>query len=448
MHTDLDLQQDVERVRQIPIVSTLLDVICQTTGMGFAAVARVTQDRWIACHVRDDIQVGLVAGGELQVETTICDEIRGTHQAVIIDHVQTSEQYCGHPTPLRYGFQSYISFPIFLKNGEFFGTLCAIDPKPAQLDNSNTIGLFTAFAELISFHLQQIELLEQSQQTITEQVLARQRIEEREKRYRNLSDDLEQLVQRRTQELQESVHDLQRSNQNLEQFAYIASHDLQEPLRKIQGFGDLLKNQYGDQLGEGVDYINRMQSAASRMSILIGDLLTFSRMAIQPDTNGPVALSAVVDKVLTDLELMIEETRAEIHVGDLPTVLGNVAQLSQLFQNLLSNALKFRRVNTKPVVEINARQIEVLDLPPGLKPTRVAKQYYQINVKDNGVGFDEKYVDRIFKVFQRLHGRNEFAGTGVGLAICEKVAANHGGVITATSQPGQGATFSVYLPIP
>ncbi|HZH94421.1 MAG TPA: GAF domain-containing protein, partial [Flavisolibacter sp.] len=153
MHTDLDLQQDVERVRQIPIVSTLLDVICQTTGMGFAAVARVTQDRWIACHVRDDIQFGLVAGDELKVETTICDEIRGTHQAVIIDHVQTSEQYCGHPTPLRYGFQSYISFPIFLKNGEFFGTLCAIDLKPAQLDNSNTIGLFTAFAELISFHL-------------------------------------------------------------------------------------------------------------------------------------------------------------------------------------------------------------------------------------------------------------------------------------------------------
>jgi light-regulated signal transduction histidine kinase (bacteriophytochrome) len=334
-----------------------------------------------------------------------------------------------------------------LKNGEFFGTLCAIDPKPAQLDNSKIIGLFTAFAELISFHLQQLDLLEQNHQTISDQVLARQRIEEREKRYRNLSDELEQLVQRRTQELQDSVQNLQRSNQNLEQFAYVASHDLQEPLRKIQGFGDLLKSQYGDQLGEGIDYLNRMQSAASRMSILINDLLTFSRISIQTDTNDSVALSAVVEKVLADLELVIEESRAEVHVEALPTILGNAAQLSQLFQNLLSNALKFHQVDKSPVIEITSFTVEAAELPPNLKPNRVARQYYQINVKDNGVGFDEKYLDRIFKVFQRLYGRNEFAGTGIGLAICEKVVANHGGMITASSQPGQGATFSVYLPI-
>ncbi|MDB5241395.1 MAG: histidine kinase, partial [Spirosoma sp.] len=388
-HTNLDLQRDIERVSQIPIVSTLLDVICQTTGMGFAAVARVTQDRWIACHVRDDIQFGLAAGGELKVETTICNEIRDSHQAVIIDHVQISEQYCSHHTVLQYGFQSYISFPIILKNGEFFGTLCAIDPKPAQLNNPNIIGLFTAFAELISFHLQQIELLEESQLTITKQILARKGIEERESRYRNLSDELELLVQKRTQELQESVHDLQRSNQNLEQFAYIASHDLQEPLRKIQGFGDLLKSQYGDQLGEGIDFLNRMQSAASRMSTLIYDLLTFSRITIQPDANCPVALAAVVDKVLTDLELVIEETGAQIHVGAMPTVLGNAAQLNQLFQNLLSNALKFRRDDTPPVIEINTLTIEAAELSPDLKPTRLAKQYYLVNVRDNGVCFDE-----------------------------------------------------------
>ena len=248
------------------------------------------------------------------------------------------------------------------------------------------------------------------------------------------------------QELTESNQLLFRSNENLQQFAYVASHDLQEPLRKIQSFGDLLRSRYGAELGEGVEHLERMQAAASRMSTLIRDLLAFSRISTQQDTTAPVALQQVITTVLADLDLRIQETGAVIEPGPLPTVPGDRAQLEQLFQNLLSNALKFRRSGVAPLIRVQGELVAFSQLPPTVKPTRQVAVYHRIDVIDNGIGFDDKYVDRIFQVFQRLHGKNEFAGTGIGLAICEKVAANHGGAITATSQPGQGATFSVYLP--
>ena len=152
--TKASIIKDIERVRQIPIVPTLLEVICKSTGMGFAAIARVTDESWVACGVRDEIAFGLKEGGELKLETTICNEIRCNRESVIIDHVEKSERYAHHHTPKMYGFQSYISMPIILKSGEFFGTLCAIDPKPAVLQNAKTIGMFSLFAELIAFHLE------------------------------------------------------------------------------------------------------------------------------------------------------------------------------------------------------------------------------------------------------------------------------------------------------
>ena len=285
----------------------------------------------------------------------------------------------------------------------------------------------------------------------TQQVLARQVIEASESRYRALSAELEQQVQRRTDELRVTVEDLQRSNANLEQFAYIASHDLQEPLRKVQQFGDLLVNQYGDRLGEGLDYVQRMQSAANRMSTLVRDLLTYSRITPQQEGNQRVSLTAVVQAVLTDLELLVGETRAIIDLSPLPTVPGDASQLAQLFHNLLNNALKFSRRNElgqsiPPLVSIKATLVRFQDLPPLVKPARAVEDYHRIDVRDNGIGFDIKHLDRIFQVFQRLHGKSAYAGTGIGLAICEKVVINHGGAITASSQVGQGATFSVYLP--
>src|SRR5688572_4648632 len=161
-----DLQADVAAIARIDAIPTILEVVCRTTGMGFAAVARVTEDRWIACSVRDDIQFGLQPGGELKVETTICDEIRDSRQPVVIDHVAEDAVFCRHPTPALYGFQSYISMPIVTANGEFFGTLCAIDPRPARVSKPETIGMFKLFADLIAFHLDAHKRLAASEATL------------------------------------------------------------------------------------------------------------------------------------------------------------------------------------------------------------------------------------------------------------------------------------------
>ncbi|QHV96452.1 PAS domain-containing sensor histidine kinase [Spirosoma endbachense] len=254
------------------------------------------------------------------------------------------------------------------------------------------------------------------------------------------------------QRLEEANLLLTRSNQNLEQFAYIASHDLQEPLRKVQQFGDLLINRYGESLGEGRSHLERMQLAARRMSRLIKDLLAFSRISTSPAPTDSVALNEVIAVVLDNLAIAIGETNAELVVDELPMVHGDAMQLEQLFQNLLSNALKFSRpdgsgTNQPPQILVRAHRVRATDLEGLPKPARPTVFYQCIDVIDNGIGFDEKYLDRIFQVFQRLHGKDEFAGTGIGLAICQKVVTNHGGLITARSLPGQGATFSVYLPV-
>jgi signal transduction histidine kinase len=255
-----------------------------------------------------------------------------------------------------------------------------------------------------------------------------------------------QHLQQRTAELAQANTQLRRLNANLQEFAYVASHDLQEPLRKIQQFGDLLRQAFAHQPGPGSDYLARMLTAAARMSTLIRDLLAYSRLTTQQPPHQEVSLTELVDEVLTDLEVSIEESNAQIRVNHLPLVQGDRTQLGQLFQNLITNALKFRQAATAPVVEISSQQIAIDDLPTGVKPDPGARAYHRIDVVDNGIGFEEKYVGRIFQVFQRLHGKQQYPGTGIGLAICEKVVLHHGGSITARSQPGQGATFTIYLP--
>lgn len=263
---------------------------------------------------------------------------------------------------------------------------------------------------------------------------------------KTLSTSLEQQIEERTSALTLVNFDLKRSNENLERFAYVASHDLQEPLRKIQSFGDILRNTYGEQLGDGLLYLERMQGAAGRMSVLIKDLLTFSRIRTQRDAFKTIPLQRVAQDVQLDLELAIQESSATLDIGQLPNVLGDEAQLDQLFMNLISNALKFRRDDLPPHITIRSERLSVAQLPQSVRPAHPARYYHQITVSDNGIGFDEKYADRIFQVFQRLHGRSQYSGTGIGLAIVQKVVENHGGTITVTSQPNQGTTFTVYLP--
>jgi signal transduction histidine kinase len=227
---------------------------------------------------------------------------------------------------------------------------------------------------------------------------------------------------------------LEQSNRELQDFASVASHDLQEPLRKIQAFGDRLRTKFAAPLGDaGRDYVDRMHAAAGRMQTLINDLLSFSRVTTKAQPFIPVDLGAVAREVLSDLEARVEQTGGRVELGDLPTIDADPLQMRQLLQNLIANGLKFRKPDVPPVVTVTA---EVAAAGGGC----------ELRVADNGIGFDEKYLDRIFNVFQRLHGRDEYEGTGIGLAVCRKIAERHGGSITARSRPGEGATFVVTLP--
>lgn len=257
---------------------------------------------------------------------------------------------------------------------------------------------------------------------------------------------LEETVEKRTRTLKSRTEELTRSNTELEQFAYIASHDLQEPLRKVQAFGDMLANQFRETLGdEGRDYLQRMQGAAKRMQGLINDLLNYSRITTKAQPFEPVNLPDVARLVLSDLESRIQETGGRVELGPLPTLEAEPTQMRQLLQNLIGNALKYRRKTEPPVVTVRSRVLEP-DAAAFLSQGEPV-QFCEITVEDNGIGFEQKYVDRIFAPFERLHGRSEYEGTGMGLAICRKIAERHGGTITARSVPDQGSTFIVTIPL-
>jgi PAS domain S-box-containing protein len=242
-------------------------------------------------------------------------------------------------------------------------------------------------------------------------------------------------------DLRNKIYELESANQSLEQFAYVASHDLQEPLRKIRAFGDRLQSKYRDVLDESAqDYIDRMQNAAQRMQKLIDDLLKYSRVGRIQESYRTVDMNDILQNVLLDLEEAIEESKAEVSVGDLPSLKIDPGLMQQLFLNLISNAIKFRKEGIPPKIIVKVEEVQKDTT------TDTNQAFYRFYVKDNGIGFDEKYLDKIFNIFQRLHGRHEYAGTGIGLAICRKIAENHGGSIFASSSPGNGATFMVDLP--
>ncbi len=248
-------------------------------------------------------------------------------------------------------------------------------------------------------------------------------------------------------ELRNQLYELERTKESLEQFAYVASHDLQEPLRKIRAFGDRLSAKYSDQLaGSGQDYVARMQNAAERMQQLIDDLLQYSRVGRVRGELQRVNLNQLLDEVVDNLEESIAQTQAQITYDRLPTVEGETWQLRQLFQNLLSNAIKFRKPDQAPVVTIRAEEASPHQLAHLRDEVPPNARHYTITVADNGIGFDEKYLDRIFAIFQRLHGRNEYKGTGIGLAICQKIVESYHGAIYAQASPDQGATFFIVLP--
>lgn len=225
---------------------------------------------------------------------------------------------------------------------------------------------------------------------------------------------------------------VEESNRGLQDFAFVASHDLKEPLRKVKTFGRILRDRYADTLGdEGRNYVERMMNASDRMEGLINSLLDYSRVSTLSEPFSQVDLNLVVRGVLEDLEGRISQTKANVIVEQLPIIEADPAQMRQLFQNLIGNSLKFNG-GKQPIIKVYA--------------TLCANGTCEIRVEDNGIGFEEEYLEKIFKPFQRLHGRSAYEGTGMGLAICKKIVDRHKGDITAISKPGKGATFIIKLP--
>ena len=420
-------------------ITSLAAQICQTP---ISLISLVDKDRqWIKSAQ------GL-AVRETQRQFSFCAHtILTPYQPLLVPDTRQDSRFATNPFVTgEPHVVFYAGVPLVDADGFALGSLCVLDDKPRQLSEAQLGALQTLTRQVVN-----LLALRKANHTL----------QLSEQRYQLLTAQLEAQVQTRTQAFQLANEALQKANElltkandDLHQFASVASHDLQEPLRKIQSFGNLLQSQYADQLGEGHVYLERMQSAASRMASLIRDLLSYSRISALHERRQLIPLSAVVQTVLLDLEVAIAETGAIVQVDPLPEVVGDASQLGQLFQNLLSNALKFSRtspavpsVHSKaPFIQVRVQTLLAKDLPASIKTTLTAPLYYRIDVIDNGIGFEQKHADRIFQVFQRLHGKSEFAGTGIGLAICERVVTNHGGAIRATSRPGQGATFSIYLP--
>jgi two-component system CheB/CheR fusion protein len=261
-----------------------------------------------------------------------------------------------------------------------------------------------------------------------------------------MQQELEKRVQERTHDLQQSNRELERSNSELQQFAYVASHDLQEPLRKIMTFSDRLQQHFGAGLPEkGNGYVEKIIDSSKRMTRLIDDLLNFSKITRQSEPFKRTDLNTIVKNVLGDFEEIMKEKKAKVEYEKLPVIQAIPVQMEQLFHNLISNGLKFSSKAKQPLITITARPFDKSQISrfPRLNANT---DYQEIIVQDNGIGFSAEYADQIFIIFQRLNDKQEFPGTGIGLALCRKIVNNHNGEIFAQSKEGKGAAFHVVLP--
>ena len=382
---------DVDAVQSIPAVPTILEVVCRTTGMGFAAVARVSDDRWVACGVRDTIDFGLQPGGELKVETTICSQIRRSGEAVVIDHVAKDETFADHPTPALYGFQSYISVPIVLPGGRFFGTLCAIDPKPAKVSTPETVAMFKLFADLIAFHLDAHERVASSAASLTNE--------------------------RRTAELRE-------------QFIAVLGHDLRNPVAAIDAGSRLLLK--GDLDDKAAFIVGRIQASTWRMAALIDDVLDFARgrlgagldLKLRSDPLAPV-LKQVIDELRTTHPGRVVETRFAL---DRP-VHCDPRRLAQLLSNLGANAMTHGAADS-PVRVCATTRADV----------------FELSVHNSGDPIPPAARQRLFQPFERGTVRPTQRGLGLGLYIASEIARAHGGMLKVSSS-AQETVFTFQMPL-
>ena len=390
-NSEKHLSADMEAISKIPAVANILEIICRTTGMGFAAVARVTSNKWIACAIHDEINFGLPVGGELKLETTICNEIRQHKQPVVIDHVAEDPDFIGHHTALMYGFQSYISMPITLKNGDFFGTLCAIDPKPAKLKNPTIIGMFTMFAELIAFHLDALE-----QVALAEEELKKEQ---------------EIAILR-------------------DQFIAILGHDLRNPLNAISSSTQLLSRLNLDERGGRLAKI--IKDASFRMNGLIENMLDFAsgRLGdgISINRTPDEDLEKLLTQVIEELQTIWPSRQIKVDFNFEHPVTADGKRLAQLFSNLLANALNYSPSDS--IVEVSAFS---------------TAHEFNLCVTNIGKQIPEATRERLFQPFSRGEVEPSQKGLGLGLYIASEIANAHGGTLDVSSTP-EKTCFTLRLP--
>jgi signal transduction histidine kinase len=379
------LEQDIAAVSSIKAIPTILDIVCCTTGMRFAAVARVTEDRWIACSVRDDINFGLKPGGELKVESTICHEIRQNGEAVIIDHVSEDAVYAGHHTPQVYGLQSYISMPIRLTDGSFFGTLCAIDPEPHRLKTPETIQMFEMFADVIGFQLSAIK---------------------------NLLDERNASALR-------------------EQFIAVLGHDLRNPLASISGGASLLRKENLSERGTRI--LDMVQGSVVRMSGLIDNVLDFARGRLGGgftlSRQAGVDLEPVLQQVVSELRIGAQGRIIETDFALRDPVNCDPSRFAQMVSNLLANGLT-HGAPEEPV------QIHAATDGAELK----------LWIANKGKPIPPGAMERLFQPFFRGEAQPSQNGLGLGLHIASEIAKAHGGAIDVASTPEE-TRFTFRMPL-
>jgi signal transduction histidine kinase len=391
-----DLEQrfadDVAAIAKIAVVSKILELTCRITGMGFSAVARVTDTRWIACAVRDEIDFGLEPGGELAVKTTLCDEVRESGRLVVIDHVAKDESYCGHPTPQIYGFQSYISVPIRRPDGEFFGTLCAIDPRPARVNTEAIIGTFTLFADLLGFHLDAQDRLAAAE--------------------RALSDE------KHAAELRE-------------QFVAVLGHDLRNPLSAIQTGAAILGGMALPEQAARIVSVTR--TSADRMAGLVSNLLDFARarlgQGLPLETSSVDDIGRTVEQVISELRIAWPDRAIDVDIDVWRPVTCDRARVSQLLSNLVANALTHGD---------RAAPVSVV--------ARTLGSSFELSVANAGEPIAPERLAGLFAPFSRAAEAPAQQGLGLGLYIASQIARAHGGRLTVSSTRHE-TRFTFLMPL-
>ena len=386
-----DFQNDIDAVQRIAAVPTILDVVCRTTGMGFAAVARVTEDRWIACQVLDNVHFGLPAGGELKVETTLCHEIRQHRNVVVIDNVADDPVYSGHHTPAMYGLQSYISVPIILPDGTFFGTLCAIDSQPHELNTPQILGTFKLFAELIAHHL----------------------------------DANAKLAVARG-----ALIDAQAAAELREQFIAVLGHDLRNPIASVSSGVDLLSKE--PQTEKARKILGLMRGSILRMSALIDNVMDFARgrlgggIGLEKETGK--SLSHTLQQIVSEIQSSYPGRSFDVSIDISEDMSIDHGRIGQMLSNLLGNAVTHG--SPEEAIRVSAFvQDEVL----------------HISVTNGGDAIPASARAQLFQPFSRRTAGTTQQGLGLGLYIASQIAEAHRGKLTVVSD-NRKTTFTFTMP--